>query len=365
MSTSIGVLVIDDSSVVRQTFAQLLESMSDIELVDTASNPYTAATKLKKQAPDVIILDIEMPRMDGLTFLKKLMTQHPTPVIICSSLTEKDNKLALEATRLGAVEVIHKPKVGVKDYLEESQILLGDAIRAAAQTKPRKRKKKTKTEPAPDTGSRKAQPKYSADAVVSSGQAPPANFSTTQNITVMGASTGGTQAIETIVKSLPAHSPGMVVVQHMPYGFTATFAERLNAISKLEVREAKDGDSVISGRILIAPGNKHILVERSGTRYFTKITDGPLVTRHRPSVDVLFRSAAQAAGASCLGVLLTGMGEDGAQGLLEIKQARGKTVVQDEATSIVFGMPKSAIELNAADTVLGLDSIAGHIARFA
>ena len=363
MKDRIKVLVIDDSSVVRQTFAELFKSTSDIELSDVASNPYTAASRLKKKIPDVIILDIEMPRMDGLTFLKKLMSQYPTPVIICSSLTETDNKLALEATRLGAVEVIHKPKVGVKEYLEESLILIGDAVRAAAQTKPAKRKRST-PEPKEETHNRPVQTKYSADAVVPEKQSPPSNITTTQNSVVAGASTGGTQALEKIIESLPANSPGMIIVQHMPYGFTATFAERLNAISKLEVKEASNGDSVISGRVLIAPGNKHLTIERNGTRYQVKIADGPLVSRHRPSIDVLFRSAAQCAGASCMGVLLTGMGEDGAQGLLEIKKARGRTLVQDEATSIVYGMPKAAVEINATENIVPLESISGYIARF-
>ncbi len=364
MKECISVLVIDDSSVVRQTFTELFNSIPDIELADTASNPYIAASKLKKSVPDVIILDIEMPKMDGLTFLKKLMSQFPTPVVICSSLTENDNKLALEATRLGAIEVIHKPKVGVKEYLEESKILIGDAVRAAAQTKPGKRSQIKNGTTKKSASERNVQPKLSADAVVSDKASPPANITTTQGIVVIGASTGGTQALENILEQLPAHTPGMVIVQHMPYGFTATFAERLNAVSKIEVKEASHGDSVTTGRALIAPGNKHIMVERSGTRYHVSITDGPLVSRHRPSVDVLFRSAAQCAGASCLGIILTGMGEDGAQGLLEIKEARGRTIVQDENTSIVFGMPKAAIELNAAENIIPLESVSGYITRF-
>lgn len=348
------VLIIDDSAIVRNALSKLIEEEDGLEVMATASDPYFAAEKIKKEIPDVITLDIEMPRMDGITFLKTLMSQYPIPVVIVSSLTQKGSETAIQAMQYGAVEIITKPKMyGLGEEVEENRIRLINAIKGAAHAIV-KRKKASKN-PIMDVP-----PSKSAGAVLDK-QPVKSMVQTTEKIILIGASTGGTEALRNILSSLPYDSPGIAIVQHMPENFTRSFAESLNRICRVNVKEAENGDSIVKGNVLIAPGNKHMLVKRSGARYYVEIKNGPLVNRHRPSVDVLFRSAANYVGANCKGILLTGMGKDGAQGLLEMKNAGAFTVAQDEKSSVVFGMPKEAIDLNAAHQVIGLNQIASHI----
>lgn len=349
MSNKIKVLIIDDSAVVRQTLTSILNSDRNIEVIGTAGDPYIAAKKMRKEAPDVITLDIEMPRMDGLTFLKKLMAQYPIPVVVISSLTDRGSETGLRALEYGAVEIITKPNMNTKLFIEESKIKLVDAVKAAALTKPRRRKAHT-----PIT---KVAPKLSADAMMAKPRTH-SMLKTTESVIAVGASTGGTEALRVYLEQMPLDCPGIVIVQHMPEVFTRSFANRLNEICKISVKEAVNGDSVLKGLALIAPGNKHMLLKRSGARYYVEVKDGPLVNRHRPSVDVLFRSTAKFAGKNAVGVIMTGMGDDGAKGLLEMKEAGAKTVAQDEQSCIVFGMPKEAIKLGAADKIVTLTKIA-------
>ena len=349
MSTrKIRVLIVDDSAVVRQTLCEVLSSDPEIEIAATAGDPFVAADRIRDEMPDVITLDIEMPRMDGLTFLQKLMSQHPIPVVICSSLAEEGAQSTLRALEYGAVDIITKPKLGTKQFLEESRLMLCEAVKAAAGARLQ-----------PLRGSSVVQPKLTADAILAAGTR--AMVETTEKIVVIGASTGGTEALKTVLEALPPDVPGIVIVQHMPELFTRSFAERLDGLCQISVKEAQTNDSVLRGRALIAPGNHHLLVKRSGARYCVEIKDGPLVCRHRPSVDVLFRSAARYAGQNAVGVILTGMGDDGARGMLEMKQAGAVTIAQDEATCVVFGMPKEAIKCGAVEKVLPLESIAGAI----
>jgi two-component system chemotaxis response regulator CheB len=348
------VLIIDDSAIVRNALSKLIDDEDGLEVMATASDPYFAAEKIKKEIPDVITLDIEMPRMDGITFLKTLMSQYPVPVVIVSSLTQKGSETAIQAMQYGAVEIITKPKMyGLGEEVEENRIRLINAIKGAAHANV-KRKKASKT-PIMDVPPRK-----SAGAVLDK-QPAKSMIQTTEKIILIGASTGGTEALRYILSSLPYDSPGIAIVQHMPENFTRSFAESLNRICRVNVKEAENGDSIVKGNVLIAPGNKHMLVKRSGARYYVEVKDGPFVNRHRPSVDVLFRSAANYVGANCKGILLTGMGKDGAQGLLEMKNAGAFTVAQDQKSSVVFGMPKEAIDLNAARQISGLNQIASHI----
>jgi two-component system, chemotaxis family, protein-glutamate methylesterase/glutaminase len=347
-SGKIRVLIVDDSAVVRNTLSQVLSSDPEIEVVGTAGDPFVAADRIAEQVPDVITLDIEMPRMDGLTFLKKIMAQHPIPVVICSSLAEKGAQSTLKALEYGAVEIVTKPRLGTKQFLEESRTALCDAVKAAACAKLRKLQPIHTVEP-----------KLTADAILSPGTR--AMAETTEKVVVIGASTGGTEALKTVLEALPADTPGIVIVQHMPELFTRAFANRLDGLCNITVKEAESNDTIIRGRALIAPGNHHLLLKRSGARYFVEVKDGPLVCRHRPSVDVLFRSAARYAGRNAVGVILTGMGDDGARGMLEMKQAGATTIAQDEASCVVFGMPKEAIKLGGADRVLPLASVAGAI----
>lgn len=342
------VLIVDDSAVVRQTLAAVLSSDPEIEVIGTAGDPFVASERIAEQVPDVITLDIEMPRMDGLTFLKKIMSQHPIPVVICSSLAEEGAQSTLRAFEYGAVEVITKPRLGSKQFLEESRVTICQAVKAAACARPGQATRRHAVEP-----------KLTADAVLSRGTC--AMAETTEKVVVIGASTGGTEALRVLLEGLPADSPGVVIVQHMPELFTRAFANRLDGSCAITVKEAETNDTVIRGRALIAPGNHHMLLKRSGARYFTEIKDGPLVCRHRPSVDVLFRSAARYAGQNAVGVILTGMGDDGARGMLEMKQAGATTIAQDEATCVVFGMPKEAIKLGGVDKVMPLENIAGAI----
>jgi two-component system, chemotaxis family, protein-glutamate methylesterase/glutaminase len=347
----IRVLIVDDSAVVRETLKEILSSDPEIEVIGTAGDPYVAAERIGEQVPDVITLDIEMPRMDGLTFLKKIMSQHPIPVVICSSLADEGALSTLKALEFGAVEIITKPKLGTRQFLEESRVALCQSVKAAASARLR-----------PLGPSHTVEPKLTADAILS--RATNAMVETTEKVVVVGASTGGTEALKIFLEALPADSPGVVIVQHMPELFTRAFANRLDGLCAVSVKEAETNDTVLRGRVLIAPGNHHLLLKRSGARYYVEVKDGPLVCRHRPSVDVLFRSAARYAGQNAVGVIMTGMGDDGARGMFEMRQAGAFTIAQDEATCIVFGMPKEAIKLNGVSKVLPLGSIAGGILSY-
>jgi two-component system chemotaxis response regulator CheB len=352
MNKKVRVLVVDDSAVVRQAFKEILSSDPQIEVMATASDPFIAAARIREEIPDVITLDVEMPRMDGITFLQKIMSQHPIPVIMCSSLTEQGSETALKALEYGAVDIIQKPRLGIKQFLEESKVLLCDAVRAAAMAKLRPIR----------PGTKKIEPKLTADAVI----AKPANramIQTTEKVVAVGASTGGTEALRIFLEAMPLDAPGIVIVQHMPEHFTRSFAARLDSLCRISVKEAENNDTVVCGRALIAPGNRHTLLKRSGARYYVEIKDGPLVSRHRPSVDVLFRSAARYAGKNAVGVIMTGMGDDGAKGLQEMKEAGATTIAQDEKSCVVFGMPKEAIRLGCVDKVLPLEKIATTVVR--
>jgi len=352
MSKKVKVLIVDDSAVVRQTLEDILNSDPQIEVVATASDPYVAANKMRESVPDVITLDVEMPKMDGITFLKKIMTQHPIPVVMCSSLTERGSETALRAMEYGAVEIIEKPKMGVRNFLEDARITICDAVKAAAQAKPKRNTHKVI----------KVTPKLTADAVLEKPSTR-AMAKTTEKIVVIGASTGGTEALRDLLEALPYDTPGIVIVQHMPEHFTAAFSRRLDSLCKITVKEAEDNDTVLRGQALIAPGNRHALLKRSGARYYVEIKDGPLVSRHRPSVDVLFRSAARYAGPNALGVIMTGMGDDGARGMKEMKDAGAYNIAQDEATCVVYGMPQEAVKLGGVDKVLPLNRIGTEMLR--
>lgn len=346
------VLIVDDSAVVRQTLRDVLQSDPEIEVIATAGDPFAATERIADEVPDVMTLDIEMPRMDGLTFLKKLMSQHPIPVVICSSLAEEGAQSTFRALEYGAVDIVTKPRLGTKQFLEDSRTVLCEAVKAAASARVRTL-----------TPSHTVEPKLTADAILS--PATHAMAETTEKVVVIGASTGGTEALKIVLEALPADTPGIVIVQHMPELFTRAFANRLDGLCNITVKEAEANDTVIRGRALIAPGNHHLLLKRSGARYYVEVKEGPLVCRHRPSVDVLFRSAARYAGRNAVGVILTGMGDDGARGMQELKQAGAMTMAQDEASCVVFGMPKEAIKLNCVDKVLPLHSIAGAILHHA
>jgi two-component system chemotaxis response regulator CheB len=303
---------------------------------------------MNKDWPDVLVLDVEMPSMDGITFLKKIMAEHPTPVVICSTLTEKGAETTLQALSAGAVSIVTKPKIGLKHFLEDASDNLVATVKAAARANLR--------QPSVNSCPLPVAAKLTADVVLSAG-AGHAMAQTTDAVVAIGTSTGGTQALEAVLTKLPRVSPGIVIVQHMPEKFTEAFANRLNSICQIEVREAKSGDRVVPGLALIAPGGKHMLLKRSGAQYHVDVVDGPLVNRHRPSVDVLFRSAAKCAGANALGVIMTGMGDDGARGLKEMREAGARTIAQDEATCVVYGMPKEAVKLDAVDRIMPLGDI--------
>lgn len=343
----IKVLLVDDSAVVRQVLMAILDGEPDIEVIGAASDPIFAMEKLAREWPDVIVLDVEMPRMDGITFLKKIMAERPTAVVICSSLTEKGAETTLQALAAGAIEIITKPKIGLKNFLQEAAAELVMSVRAAAHANVRRLAKAETAVPY----------KPDADDVAPALHTGHAMAHTTERIVAMGTSTGGTQALETVLVALPRVCPGIVIVQHMPEKFTASFADRLNKLAQIEVREAKNNDRVIPGLALIAPGGRHMLLKRSGAYYHVEIVDGPLVNRHRPSVDVLFRSVAKFAGRNATGIIMTGMGDDGARGLKEMYDAGSMTVGQDEATSVVYGMPKEAVKLGAVKKVLPLQEI--------
>ena len=349
MEKKIKVLIVDDSAVVRQTMNDILSADPEIEVMGVAADPFIAAQKMREAAPDVITLDVEMPKMDGITFLQKIMSQHPIPVVICSSVAQNGSDTAFKALECGAVEIIAKPKLGTKQFLEESRVGICDAVKAAYLTG----LKGISHHPLD------VAPKMTADAVLAKPSASHAMLETTEKVVVVGASTGGTEALKDLLEALPQDSAGMVIVQHMPEHFTRAFANRLNSTCKLSIKEAEENDTVMGGRVLIAPGNKHCLLKRSGARYYVEVKDGPLVSRHRPSADVLFRSAARYAGRNAIGVIMTGMGDDGARGMLEMKEQGAYTIAQDEATCVVFGMPKEAIKLGGVDKVAPLQEIAG------
>jgi two-component system chemotaxis response regulator CheB len=335
----IRVLVVDDSAIVRKVFSEELSKYKDIEVVGTAPDPYVARDKIVMLKPDVITLDIEMPRMDGLTFLRKLMKHYPVPTIVVSSLTTKGGKLTLEAIDIGAVDVIAKP--GAAYSVGDMSAQLAEKIRGASRARIAKRT---------DDDTARQQPLK-------------ALAQTSNKVIAIGASTGGTEALKAVLVQMPANSPGMVIVQHMPANFTTAFAERLNGLCQITVKEAKNNDSVTNGTALLAPGNYHMLLRRSGARYYVEVKTGPMVHHQRPAVDVLFKSTAQYAGANAIGVILTGMGADGAAGLLDMKNMGANTIAQDEKTCVVFGMPKEAIKLGAADKILPLEKIASEIIR--
>ncbi|MFT0631010.1 protein-glutamate methylesterase/protein-glutamine glutaminase [Pseudomonas sihuiensis] len=347
----IKVMIVDDSAVVRQVLASVLAADPAIEVLGTAADPLFALSKMEREWPDVIVLDVEMPRMDGITFLKKLMAERPTPVVICSTLTEKGASTTMQALAAGAVSIVTKPQVNLSKFLVNASDDLLGAVKAAARANMRQLAKSK----AP------VQPKLGADAVIPAGQ--PAMARTTERVVAIGTSTGGTQALEHILTALPRVCPGIIIVQHMPERFTAAFAERLNGLCQIEVLEARHGDRVMPGRALIAPGGRHMLLKRSGAQYMVEVVDGPPVSRHKPSVDVLFRSTARAAGANATGIIMTGMGDDGARGLREMFEAGAQTLGQDEASCVVYGMPKEAKKLGAVGREIPLEQIPAQILR--
>ncbi len=367
-TNKIKVMIVDDSALIRQTLKSFFEETSDIEVMATAADPYIAVRKMQKETPDVITLDIEMPRMDGITFLKKLMAQHPLPVVIISSVSEKNSYNAIKALEYGAVEVINKPQLSTKEKLAESKTLIIDKVRAAARSRVKRvasngRVTSITHKKVPEfSNDYKVEPKLDADAILAFTRGS-AGLQTTQRILAIGASTGGTEALRVLLQEMPISSPGIVVVQHMPPVFTKSFADRLNELCAIEVREAKNGDTVLPGLALIAPGSHHLVLKRSGARYYVETNAGPLVNRHRPSVDVLFRSVAISAGMNAIGVILTGMGDDGARGMAEMKQRRAYNIAQDEQSCVVFGMPKEAIKHGGTDVTLPLEQISQHLIK--
>ena len=353
----IKVLIVDDSAVVRQVVSEQLANDPQIVVIGAAADPIFAMERMKIQWPDVIVLDVEMPRMDGLTFLRKIMAERPTPVVICSTLTEKGAVTTLEALAAGAVCIVTKPKMGLKRFLEDSTADLISAVKDASHANIVSLKATLRGAGAVRAAARPSIQKSTADAITG---APPlqAMKQTTERIVALGTSTGGTQALERVLTALPLGCPGIAIVQHMPEKFTAAFAARLNAICEVEVREAVHGERLLPGHVIIAPGGRHLMLRRGGAYYYADVVDGPLVNRHKPSVDVLFRSVAKCAGRNALGVIMTGMGDDGARGLLEMRQGGAGTLAQDEASCVVFGMPKEALKIGAAEHQISLDHIA-------
>lgn len=351
--SAIKVMIVDDSATVRQVLSSVLSADAGIDVIGAAPDPIFALDRMARNWPDVIVLDVEMPRMDGISFLRKLMAEHPTPVVICSTLTEKGAETTMQALAAGAVSVVAKPKVGLKQYLMDSSEDLVSVIKTAARANIASIARRAHHPIA------KPAPKLTADAIL----APVSHAlpQTTETIVVIGTSTGGTQALEEVLTALPRVCPGIVIVQHMPEKFTEAFARRLDSLCEIDVAEARRGDRVVAGRALIAPGGHHMLLKRNGAQYIVDIVDGPPVSRHRPSVDVLFRSTAKYAGANALGIIMTGMGDDGARGLKEMHDAGARTVAQDEASCVVYGMPKEAVKRGAVAKVVPLDGIAREI----
>jgi two-component system chemotaxis response regulator CheB len=347
------VLVVDDSAVVRRFMTTILLQDRGLEVM-TAADPFIAMRKMEQTRPDVILLDVEMPRMDGLTFLRKIMAEDPIPVVICSGLAGRGTKTAIEALRHGAVEIITKPRLGVQEFLQESAVMLIDVVYAAAQARVRR-----KTQSIISVAAR-----LTADSVLPPPSRVPTGLATSK-VVAIGSSTGGPEALEVVLRALPAGAPGVAVVQHMPEAFTNAFAERLDRVCKIRVKQAEDGDRLTEGIVLIAPGDKHLMLVSEVRGYTARLIAGPLVSRHRPSVDVLFRSVAQAASRNAMGIIMTGMGDDGVQGLLEMKGSGAYTVAQDEASCVVFGMPKAAIARDAVREVVALSEIPSYIMRMA
>ena len=353
----IRVLIVDDSALVRQLLSGMLASDPDIEVVGTAQDPYVAREKIKSLNPDVLTLDVEMPKMDGVTFLSNLMRLRPMPVVMVSSLTERSADITLRALELGAVDFVSKPKVDLAHTLEDYRDEIVAKVKMAARTRTRA----PASAPVPGAPVAVA-PRHNADVVLRR-ESPPRHFRTTDRLIAIGASTGGTEAIKEVLIRMPADAPGIVISQHIPEAFSGPFAVRMNRESPMTVTEAQDGQQILPGHCLIAPGNRHLLVVRDGARYICRLSDGPPVNRHRPSVDVMFRSVAQNAGPNAIGVILTGMGEDGAAGLKEMQDAGAATIAQDERSSVVWGMPGEAVRLGAADQVMDLFEIAPAILR--
>ncbi len=343
----ITAMVVDDSAVVRNHLSEVLTA-GGIEVIGTASDPLFAWPKMEARWPDVVVLDVEMPRMDGISFLRKIMSTRPTPVVMCSTLTTAGATTTMQALAEGAVSFVTKPKLGLKDFLLDPSNGLVHAVRSAANANIRALSARTGASTPPPAA---AKPPMTAMA------------ETTDRLVAIGSSTGGVQAIEAVLRGLPRTHPGVVIVQHMPESFTGALAQRLNGLCDMEIREAKDGDRVFDGRVLIAPGGKHMQVNRSGAQYVVSVKDGPLVNRHKPSVDVLFKSVAQCAGSNAVGVILTGMGDDGAKGLLAMRQAGAQTAAQDEATCVVYGMPREAVKQGGTDLQLPLGEIANWITK--
>jgi two-component system, chemotaxis family, protein-glutamate methylesterase/glutaminase len=354
--SAIQVMIVDDSAVVRQVLVELLRAEPGIEVIAAVADPLFAMQRMKAHWPDVIVLDVEMPRMDGITFLRKLMQERATPVIICSTLTEAGAPMTVEALAAGAVSIITKPKAGLKGFLQEAAAELATEIRTAARANLHAIARHASTAAARPAA------KHTADVILAPG-GERALTRTTERVVAIGTSTGGTQALQEVLTALPKVCPGLVIVQHMPPEFTAAFARRLDALCHIEVREARDRDRVVPGCALIAPGGRHMLLQRSGAQYYVAVRDGPPVNRHCPSVDVLFRSVAQAAGRNALGVIMTGMGDDGARGLKEMRDAGAGTIAQDEASCVVFGMPKEAIRMQAAERVMSLEEMPAAMLR--
>lgn len=351
----IKVLVIDDSALVRQILVEILKGATDIEVVGTASDPFVARERIKETNPDVLTLDVEMPRMDGLTFLANLMRLRPMPVVMVSSLTERGAETTLKALELGAIDFVSKPKVDVAGTLADFSEEILTKIRAAAGARVVAR---TSTVPS-------VTPKHSADAILPADQPMRRMLRTTDRIVAVGASTGGTEAIREFLTGLPADGPAIVIAQHIPAAFSAPFTRRMDSLCALSVCEPQDGQYIMPGHVYIAPGGKHLLVERDGARYRCRLNDGPPVNRHCPSVDVLFRSVAQKVGPNAVGVILTGMGDDGARGLKEMRDAGAATIAQDEASSVVWGMPGAAVRLGAVGEILPLNKVAEAVMRLA
>ena len=378
-NNNIVALIVDDSAVVRQVVTQILTEAPGIEVMGAVPDPLFAMERMAKRWPDVVILDIEMPRMDGLTFLRKIMAERPTPVLICSTLAETGAQVTVEALSAGAAGIVQKPKVGLKSFLEEGAASFVEAVRTAARANPQRLKPLSKR-PVPvgkDKGP--ARPEGKVDGKADGkpdgkhdGKPEPghahntgAMTQTTERIVAIGTSTGGTQALERVLPDLPRTCPGIVIVQHMPPKFTKAFAQRLDSISQITVREAQNNDRVLPGQALVAPGGMHMSLRRSGAQYFVEVRDGPVVNRHKPSVDVLFRSVAACAGRNALGIIMTGMGDDGAQGLLEMRERGASTLAEDERTCVVFGMPKEAQKRKAAERMVLLHNIPAAIMEYA
>jgi len=355
---AVKVFVVDDSAVVRQALAHMLAGNPDIELIGSAPNPLLAMAAIAKNRPDVLLLDIEMPGMDGLTFLRQIMAGTPIPAVICSTLSPEGSRVALDALSAGAVAVLAKPKLGLKQHLDDSRHEMIQTLKSAARARPRAR-----TSPMPALMPKSLPPGASAQMARAPVPGSIHTFAMNKPV-VIGSSTGGTQALELVLTSLPADAPGIAITQHMPEKFTAMYAQRLDGLCAMNVREARDGDRLERGVALIAPGGLHMKLQKINGQYFVKVQDGPPVNRHKPSVDVLFKSAAECAGRDVLGIIMTGMGDDGARGMKIMHDGGARTIAQNEETCVVFGMPKEAIKLQAVDEVLPLESMARAILQF-